>query len=455
LARPSVIRSLALSNDLSWPLVYADKPDIPHFEETGGTPVGPGLDWNIASPVDVLVRDEQGRRIGFDWTTGEVVNDFGDLGHFTGRGTEPAVIHISEASEGTYELIGRGRGNGPYTITVRTLSPDGVTLSERVHSGDAVDKVLINSITTVVSSPVLNTTPPTVTAPSPLAISATDLAGATADNSPLLTAFLVGDAATDDADSPLYRVGPSVDGVAVTGTTLFPLGTTTVTFEFEDVSGNSGTASSTVTVTAGVIDSTAPVITVPNPVVVTTTTDRGAAVSYVISVSDDLDPAPSVACVPSAGALFPIGETWVACNAIDASGNTSAKTFSVTVTKVIELEQFMFMGFFSPVDNPPVSNRLKAGAAVPVKFSLNGNKGLSIIDDGFPRSQTTACDTSTQGDQVEQTINAGSSSLSYDPVADQYTYVWKSDKAWAGTCRQLSIRLTDGSTHVAKFIFVR
>jgi len=39
-------------------------------------------------------------------------------------------------------------------------------------------------------------------------------------------------------------------------------------------------------------------------------------------------------------------------------------------------------------------------------------------------------------DVVDQTVTAGSSSLSYDPTTDQYVYVWKMDKSWTG-CRQL------------------
>jgi streptogramin lyase len=36
-------------------------------------------------------------------------------------------------------------------------------------------------------------------------------------------------------------------------------------------------------------------------------------------------------------------------------------------------DSFLFSGFFQPVDNPPTLNSTKAGSAVPVKFSLNGN----------------------------------------------------------------------------------
>ncbi len=44
-----------------------------------------------------------------------------------------------------------------------------------------------------------------------------------------------------------------------------------------------------------------------------------------------------------------------------------------------------FTGFFSPIDNLPAINSMKAGAAVPVKFSLGGDQGLDIFALGSPR----------------------------------------------------------------------
>ena len=63
-----------------------------------------------------------------------------------------------------------------------------------------------------------------------------------------------------------------------------------------------------------------------------------------------------------------------------------------------------------------------------------------------------SCDT-TDFDGVEITVNAGGSSLSYDPLADVYTYVWKTDKLWKGTCRQLVLGLADGTFKRANSMF--
>jgi uncharacterized protein len=116
---------------------------------------------------------------------------------------------------------------------------------------------------------------------------------------------------------------------------------------------------------------------------------------------------------------------------------------------------FNFAGFFQPVDNQPTLNLVKAGQAIPVKFSLGGDQGLSIFAAGYPKSEQITCDASEPVDGIEETVPAGGSSLSYDPVTDRYTYVWKTDKAWANTCRQLVLKLTDGTFQRADFQFTK
>jgi len=114
---------------------------------------------------------------------------------------------------------------------------------------------------------------------------------------------------------------------------------------------------------------------------------------------------------------------------------------------------FTFTGFFAPVDSAPTVNEMSAGRAVPVKFSLGGDRGLAVFAAGFPASQAIACDLSAPTDALEETVTAGSSGLAYDPATDRYTYVWKTEKSWANTCRQLTVRFTDGTTQKANFRF--
>ena len=124
---------------------------------------------------------------------------------------------------------------------------------------------------------------------------------------------------------------------------------------------------------------------------------------------------------------------------------------------IIGLEpiHFNFTGFFQPVDNPPALNTVKAGQAIPVKFSLSGDQGLEIFAAGYPTSQKIACSSNDPQDAVEETVTAGSSSLTYDATTDTYSYVWKTDKTWANTCRQMVIVLRDGSIHTANFKFTK
>jgi hypothetical protein len=117
--------------------------------------------------------------------------------------------------------------------------------------------------------------------------------------------------------------------------------------------------------------------------------------------------------------------------------------------------QHSFTGFFPPVDNLPTYNKVKAGSAIPVKFSLGGDMGMNILASGYPQSVSVPCAGGALQAAVEETVTAGSSSLSYDAASDQYVYVWKTEKNWAGTCRQLIVGLNDGSEHRANFTFTK
>jgi hypothetical protein len=112
---------------------------------------------------------------------------------------------------------------------------------------------------------------------------------------------------------------------------------------------------------------------------------------------------------------------------------------------------YRFSGFFAPVDNPPNLNVVKAGSAIPVKFSLGSNQGLNILAAGSPDSQQVGCDTGAPTDTISQTVSAGTSSLQYDSTTGQYTYIWKTSSGWVGTCRRLDLSLGDGTTHSALF----
>ena len=140
---------------------------------------------------------------------------------------------------------------------------------------------------------------------------------------------------------------------------------------------------------------------------------------------------------------------------LDTAGNRICGQVSTLSPFAIFERSYAFTGFFQPVDNPPTRNLLKAGAAVPIKFNLNGDYGLAIFDLGFPGSQQVQCENASPLNSVEETVSAGASSLIFDPSGGLYTYVWKTEKVWANSCRRLILQLNDGSTHTAIFSFSR
>ncbi len=143
-----------------------------------------------------------------------------------------------------------------------------------------------------------------------------------------------------------------------------------------------------------------------------------------------------------------VGEKTFTVNAIDLAGNQTVKTVTYRV-------KYDFSGFFQPVDmGDNVVNTVKAGSAIPIKFSLDGDQGLNIFESGYPKVVGATFGTNTVLDQIETIITtAGNSSLSYDPIADQYIYVWKTDKSWAGLGKQLIVKLNDGMEYRANFLF--
>jgi hypothetical protein len=235
-------------------------------------------------------------------------------------------------------------------------------------------------------------------------------------------------------------------GVPASGST-FPLGSTTVQCSVTDDSGNTGSGSFTVTV----VDTTDPVVTCGANIQAEATGPGGAVVTWGAGqcTASDLVDTGVTDCTedPASGSTFPLGPTTVECSMTDASGNTGTGTFVVTVV-------FGFDGFFQPIDNL-LLNSVKAGSGIPVKFSLGGNMGLDIFfEDKAPWSIKVNCDSyDDYGEDPIETVTSGGSGLTYDAAADQYVYVWKTEKGWAGTCRQLVVKLADGSLHAANFKF--
>ena len=215
-----------------------------------------------------------------------------------------------------------------------------------------------------------------------------------------------------------------------------------VSGEAVDNAGNTATTS-----LSGIdIDLTAPTVAITG-ITDNATYDLGAVPQPGCTTSDALSGvAASAAVSVSGGTSNGVGTFAVTCNgAKDKAGNAGAASASYTV-------RYVFTGFFAPVNNIPVVNTLKAGQTAPVKFSLGGNHGLDVLQGGAATSVSISCSAGAVLDPVELTIDTpGASQFSYDPLTNRYQFNWKTDKAWASSCRRLLVRLDDGSVHTADF----
>lgn len=221
-----------------------------------------------------------------------------------------------------------------------------------------------------------------------------------------------------------------------TSTTSSGEGVLTLSATCQDLAGNTNSATYTV-----MVDKTAPTL---NPVVSPNPVPVGGTATASSNASDALSGIASQNC-GTVDTSTP-GIKTVVCTAIDNAGNTATANATYQVI-------YNFAGFFSPVDNLPTINTVKAGQAIPVKFSLGGDQGLAIFAVGYPKVQQIACEGGAPSDAIEETVSSGGSGLQYDPATQIYTYVWKTQKAWAGTCRQLIVKLDNGTEHVANFQF--
>ena len=78
---------------------------------------------------------------------------------------------------------------------------------------------------------------------------------------------------------------------------------------------------------------------------------------------------------------------------------------------------------------------------------------MDIFAASYPRSEVISCEDADSVNNIAKTLSDSTSSLNYDSTAKQYNYVWKTDKSWNGTCRQLIVGLVDGQSYMLNFMF--
>lgn len=134
-----------------------------------------------------------------------------------------------------------------------------------------------------------------------------------------------------------------------------------------------------------------------------------------------------------------VGSSSFTVTAYDRAGNVAHEMHTYSVV-------YDFAGFASPAADFPTAAPVKAGEGVPLKFSLHGDRGMDIFKAGSPGwAPCGAFDGPSRAD----------GSLSYNASSDRYTFLATSSKSWAGSCRDLTVTLRDGSTHRARFSFTK
>jgi extracellular elastinolytic metalloproteinase len=119
--------------------------------------------------------------------------------------------------------------------------------------------------------------------------------------------------------------------------------------------------------------------------------------------------------------------------------------------------------FGGSVATEPAMNVVNVGATLPLTFSYPGASGLNVLAKNSPYSRQVECSTLRTLDPNAQFItprplpilmqSPGGSGLSFNQGSGRYTFTWKTDPVWAGSCREAVLTRNDGVQHRAYFFF--
>jgi len=98
----------------------------------------------------------------------------------------------------------------------------------------------------------------------------------------------------------------------------------------------------------------------------------------------------------------------------------------------------VFASWKGKLDLPPAWSSVKAGTAVNVMFDLGGNHGSDLFGEGSP--STARVDCATGASLGAGTVSDGN--LKYK--GHRYLWHWRTERAWKGTCRALTLDFAIG-----------
>ena len=306
----SITTSLSFSTPLSLPLVL--------FKTDGVTyqSIPPAL-WAITGPNSIAITLTDGGPFDLDgMVNGIIVDPIVIAVDITPPVvTAPANITVEATGAITSVILGSATAfdlvDGTVSVTsdAPAIFPLGVTTVTYTATDAAGNTATATQVVTVV-----DTTAPTITAP-------TAVTASSGDNLPVIVTLGTA-SATDLVDG--------VVAVANDAPATFPVGVTTVTYTATD--GNGNTATATQTVTVNLVDVTPPSITAPAAITLEAT---GVTTPVTLGTATATDIVDGV-IIPTndAPVTFPVGVTTVTYTATDANGNTATATQTVTVNLV-------------------------------------------------------------------------------------------------------------------------
>jgi hypothetical protein len=223
------------------------------------------------------------------------------------------------------------------------------------------------------------------------------------------------------------------------------LGDRSVTVTARDAAGNE----TVVTHTAHVVDATDPTVSLLTPL------DGavyllGEDVTADYSCADDEGGSGIASCtgdVPDGDAVDTrsVGAKDFNVEAQDVAGGTASVTHGYRVVYDFH--------FRRPTRHRWAPRRVRAGRLVIVRFSIDGFHGRDVVAEGFPQVAETECGAPGGPDSGDPANILGG--LRWERRGRSYLLLWKTERSWAGTCRQFLLGLDDGTVHRAAYRFRR
>ncbi len=124
------------------------------------------------------------------------------------------------------------------------------------------------------------------------------------------------------------------------------------------------------------------------------------------------------------------GVRHVTVAALDGAGNTASVTHDVVVLS----------SWDGRLALPPAVASLKAGQPADLRFDIGGDLG-ALLEPGAPWTLGVDCVTRAP---LEPETSAVAVGQAFRFVGGRYTFRWRTERAWAGTCRQLVLPFAIG-----------